>query len=137
MSCEVIVADASAGWCCSSRDLHPCLHCLPAHLPPGDDGVGPGSVHPRGVAVDWCRRSGWTFICSALDSLDPNCGSSGLIGVGGTFVIWALRMGLGSAIMLIWNVRAAAFFRNQMPARGWVERHAPDISNDSGERNSQ
>ena len=29
--------------------------------------------------------------------------------------------------MLVWNMRAPAFFRNETFAHGWIEKHAPDI----------
>ncbi len=70
---------------------------------------------------------GWAFVRSALDSLDPEYGSTVIFGVGGIFVIWAFLSGVGLVIMLVWNMRAPAFFRNETFAHGWVERHAPDI----------
>ncbi len=73
---------------------------------------------------------GWAFVRSALDSLDPDYGSTVIFGVGGVFVIWAFGMAVGLLIMLAWNLRAPAFFRNETFAQGWVDRHAPDIADD-------
>ena len=70
---------------------------------------------------------GWAFVRSALDSLDPEYGSTVIFGVGGIFVIWAFLFGAGLVIMLLWNMRAPAFFQNQTFAHGWIEKHAPDI----------
>jgi len=79
---------------------------------------------------------GWAFVRSALDSLDPNNGSTVIFGVGGIFVIWAGGMVIGVVIMVIWNLRAPAYFRNETFAQGWVDGHAPDIADDPGEQNT-
>jgi len=73
---------------------------------------------------------GWEFVRSALDSLDPDYGSTVIFGMGGIFVIWAFGMAVGLAIMVIWNLRAPAYFRNETFAQGWIDRHAPDIADD-------
>ena len=73
---------------------------------------------------------GWAFVRSALDSLDPEHSSTVIFGVGGIFVIWAFGMAVGVAIMLIWNLRAPAYFRNETFAQGWIGEHAPDIAGD-------
>jgi amino acid transporter len=64
---------------------------------------------------------GWAFVRSMLDSLDPEYGSTVILGIGGIVVIWAALMILGLVIMTVWNVRAPAFFRNETFAAGWVE----------------
>ena len=69
----------------------------------------------------------WAFVRSALDSLDPDYGSTVIFGLGGIFVIWAFLFGAGLVIMVLWKMRAPAFFRNQTFAHGWIEKHAPDI----------
>ena len=50
---------------------------------------------------------GWAFVRSALDSLDPDYGSTVIFGVGGIFVIWAFGMVVGLVLMLIWNLAGA------------------------------
>ncbi len=45
-------------------------------------------------------------------------------------VITEFGMAVGLAIMVIWNVRAPAYFRNETFAQGWIDRHAPDIADD-------
>ena len=69
----------------------------------------------------------WAFVRSVLDSLDPDYGSTVIFGLGGIFVIWAFLFGAGLVIMVLWKMRAPAFFRNQTFAHGWIEKHAPDI----------
>jgi amino acid transporter len=70
---------------------------------------------------------GWAFVRSAVDSVDPAYGSTVILGVGGIFVIWAVLVLVGLAIMAVWNVRAPAFFRNETFAPGWIQQHAPDV----------
>lgn len=74
---------------------------------------------------------GWAFVRSALDSLDPDYGATVIFGVGGVFVIWAFGMAVGVLIMLAWNIRAPAFFRNETFAQGWVDGRAPDLADDT------
>ncbi len=85
----------------------------------------------RGVApLIGAAVLGWAFVRSMIDSLDPDYGSTVILGIGGIFVIWAFLMLVGLVLMAIWNRRAPAFFRNETFAHGWIEAHSPDIADE-------
>jgi amino acid transporter len=70
---------------------------------------------------------GWAFVRSVVDSLDPGYGATVILGVGGIFAIWAFLMIIGAVIMVIWYIRAPAFFGGETFAPGWIQQHVPDI----------
>lgn len=54
-----------------------------------------------------------TFIFSAIQMWSPDYGTTSLFGVGGVFVIGIGSLAVGVVLMLIWQMRAPAFFRGE------------------------
>jgi hypothetical protein len=53
------------------------------------------------------------FVKSAIDMLDPDYGYTTLLGIGGVFVMGIGSLLIGVVFMVLWNLRAPAFFRGE------------------------
>ena len=54
-----------------------------------------------------------TFIFSAIEMWSPDYGSTSLMGVGSVFIIGVGSLLVGVVLMLLWQLRAPAFFRGE------------------------
>jgi amino acid transporter len=70
---------------------------------------------------------GWALIRNGHDTIAKDYGLTTLLGVGGVFVIGAVTILIGVVLMIIWNVRAPAFFKGETFAPNYLEKHRPDL----------
>ncbi|HEX4719475.1 MAG TPA: APC family permease [Thermoleophilaceae bacterium] len=70
---------------------------------------------------------GWALIRNGKDTIADDYGLTTLLGLGGVFVIGAVTLLIGAVLMIIWNVRAPAFFRGETFAPHYLEEHRPDL----------
>jgi hypothetical protein len=70
---------------------------------------------------------GWALIRNGRDTIKDDYGLTTLLGLGGVFVIGVATLLIGVLVMVVWNVRAPAFFRGETFAPGYLERHDPDL----------
>ena len=53
-------------------------------------------------------------VLEAYNMADPENGSGGsLLGIGTAFVVGVLSLALGVVLMIVWNLKAPAFFRGE------------------------
>jgi amino acid transporter len=69
----------------------------------------------------------WAFVRTLRDTYATDYGATTILGVGGVFAIGAVSVGLGVVLMLVWRLRAPAFFRGDTFAPGYVREHRPDL----------
>jgi amino acid transporter len=70
---------------------------------------------------------GWAFVRTLKDTYDTAYGATTILGVGGVFAIGVVAVGLGVVAMVVWRLRAPAFFRGETFAPDYVRRHRPDL----------
>lgn len=70
---------------------------------------------------------GWAFVRTLKDTYATDYGSTAILGVGGVFAIGVVAVGIGVAVMLVWRLRAPAFFRGETFAPDYVQEHRPDL----------
>jgi amino acid transporter len=70
---------------------------------------------------------GWALVRNGKDTFAKDYGLTTLFGVGGVFVIAVATLLIGVALMIIWNIRAPAFFRGETFAPRYLEEHEPNL----------
>jgi amino acid transporter len=69
----------------------------------------------------------WALVRNGKDTIADDYGLTTLFGVGGVFVIGASTILIGVVLMILWNLRAPAFFRGETFAPHYLEEHRPDL----------
>ena len=70
---------------------------------------------------------GWALVRNGHDTIAKDYGFTTLFGLGGVFVIGAATLLIGVLLMVIWNMRAPAFFRGETFSPRYLEEHRPDL----------
>jgi amino acid transporter len=73
---------------------------------------------------------GWALVRNGRDTSKVDYGLTSVFGVGGVFAIGIAALLIGVVLMILWNLRAPAFFRGETFAPGYLERHRPDLLNE-------
>lgn len=91
-------------------------------------GSSAGTLVRQGLApVIGTAVLGWALIRNGKDTLADDYGLTTLFGLGGVFVIGVVTLLIGAILMVLWNLRAPAFFRGETFTPGYIESHRPDL----------
>jgi amino acid transporter len=101
-----------------------CVWCFRAEL-----GRSAGDLLAKGVAPGvGALVLGWALYRNGRDTYAKDYGLTTLFGVGGVFVIGVATLLIGVVLMVVWNLRAPAFFRGETFTRQWAESHQPELA---------
>jgi amino acid transporter len=69
----------------------------------------------------------WALYRNGKDTIEVDYGFTSLLGLGGVFVIGVATVLIGVVLMLVWKLRAPAFFHGETFTPGYIEEHRPDL----------
>jgi hypothetical protein len=88
-----------------------------------------GDLLTKGVApLLGAAVLGWALYRNGKDTYAKDYGLTTLFGVGGVFVIGVATLLIGIILMVLWNLRAPAFFRGETFTREWAQAHEPELA---------